>query len=122
WRCGLGGWGWSRIRDLRHVSLPPLRGCRGFHRGHEPVPQPGQSFYVTRRGGGVTQNLPELLDRSIESVFKIHERVRRPDLLPDFFAADNFSGMLQQNFQNEIRLAAQIDLRPVLVELAGGGL
>jgi len=55
-------------------------------------------------------------------VFKIHERVRRPDLLPDFFAADNFSGMLQQNFQNEIRLAAQIDLRPVLVELAGGGL
>jgi len=45
----------------------------------------------------VTQRLPQPVHRFIQAVVEVHKRVGRPELLLELLAADEPTGMLQQN-------------------------
>jgi hypothetical protein len=57
-----------------------------LHRGNEPMAASGQSLYVARCFGVVAERVPDLLDREVDTVFKIYDSVVAPDLMLDFFS------------------------------------
>ena len=49
---------------------------------------------------GVAEGLTDLVDRLIEPVVEVHERVRGPEFLLKFLATDDLAGMLEQHCQD----------------------
>ena len=88
-------------------------GC-AVNRSDKAVAAAGQRFYKTRARCGIAQCLANLVDRSIQAVVEIDERVGRPDFLPQIVAGDDLSGMLQQSRENLEGLFLEPDAGAIL--------
>jgi hypothetical protein len=74
-------------------------------------------FNKTRPLCGIDQCLTDLVDRGVQVVIDIDERVRpKPPL--QFLSADHFTRPLQQNGQNGKWLTGQFQLSPPLPQLS----
>ena len=60
---------------------------------------PGDSFDKAWVLGGVTQGFAQPLDRVIQSLIEINERVSRPDSPSELLPRDDLARMLQQHLQ-----------------------
>src|SRR5580658_596855 len=75
-------------------------------------------FYKARAFCGVTESFTDFVDRFIESVIKIHESVRGPELSLKFLAGYDLSGMLQKHRQYSEWLFLKANSKPVLAQFA----
>jgi hypothetical protein len=89
------------------------------HWRDKAVATPWQGFDVLGMLRRVTQYLPKLADRGVQAIVKVDERVVRPQLVPQFLTADQFSATLQEQGEDLKGLDLQSDLLPVLEDLAG---
>jgi|SRR6516225_10127189 hypothetical protein len=67
----------------------------------------------------VTQYVPKLANRGVQAIVKVDERVVRPQLVPQFITADQFSGTLHEQGEDLKGLDLKSDLLPVFEELTG---
>ena len=68
--------------------------------------------------GGVAERLTDLVDRLVEPVVEIHERVRGPELLLKFLATDDLAGVLEQHRQDLEGLLLKPDSQAALAQFA----
>jgi len=67
---------------------------------NEAVAASSNGFDETRTLGGVAKSLTDLVDRFVEPVVEIHERVCGPELLLQFLATNDLAGALEQHRQD----------------------
>ena len=67
---------------------------------NEAVAASSNGFDETRTLGGVAKSLTDLVDRFVEPVVEIHERVCGPELLLQFLATNDLAGALKQHRQD----------------------
>ena len=65
----------------------------------------------------VSQRVPQLLYRAVQTVLKLDKRISRPQLGPQLFACDHGTGASQQHLQNLKRLLLHLDSDARLMEL-----
>jgi len=86
---------------------------RGFDclgdRGDEPISASRQRLDKSRVIGGISERLPQLVDRRIQTIVEVNERVGRPVLGAKLFASDHFTGPLQQDGEDMKGLFLQLD-------------
>src|SRR5215510_778172 len=86
---------------------------------HEPVAAAGQSLNEPRTFRGIAQRLAQTIDGRVNAVVDVYKGVRRPKLLPKLLPGDDLAGMFQQKCKNLKRLLLELDLHPLLAQLAG---
>ena len=103
---------------MRRVASSGLRtGCIGnFDVREEAVAAAGHGFDKAGTLGGIAQGLTDLVDRFVEPVVEIHERVRGPELLRKFLARYDLAGVLEQHRQDSERLLLKPDSQAVLAQ------
>src|SRR6476659_7913708 len=84
------GWHPDAGRLLPNSFLNLMNRCQ------ETVAPAGQGLNEPRAGRRVRQRLSYLVDGRVQATIKFNERFSGPKLLLDFFAADDFTGILQQ--------------------------
>src|SRR5690349_19187947 len=57
-----------------------------LYRSEKTVSPPCQGLDKSRIGGRIAQRLTDLVHQRVEAVVEVHEGVRRPETLPQFFA------------------------------------
>src|SRR5437016_12399809 len=75
---------------------------------------PGDSFDKAWVLGGVTQGFAQPLDRVIQSLIEINERVSRPDSPSELLPRDDLARMLQQHLQKMEGLLLELYLDALL--------
>ena len=86
--------------------------------GQKPVAAAGDGFDETRILRRISQRLADLADRFVETVIKIHDRLR-PKLAMQFLPGHQLARLVQQHRQQLKRLLLQPDAFAVLGEFAG---
>jgi hypothetical protein len=81
-----------------------------LHRRDEAISVTSNGLNKARRFGGVVQRLAQAANGGIETVVKVNERVRWPQLPAQFLARNDLAGSLQQADQDLKRLLLQPDL------------
>src|SRR5712692_7873593 len=66
----------------------------------------------------IAQSVTQPLDCRVQAHVEVHEGIRRPELLLEFFSRDDLTRMLQQQRQDVKRLVLKLDLQAVLAQLA----
>jgi hypothetical protein len=90
---------------------------RRLYGSDEPVPTAGEGLNVLWSLSGIAQGPSRFLDRGIQSVFKIHERVGSPEPLAKCLAGDQFARSLEQCDQNLARMLLEADSAAVAVQI-----
>jgi hypothetical protein len=88
--------------------------------GDKSIAHAGESFDVERMIRRIAQGCAQLLYGVIHAVLEIHERIGRPQALAEFFAGDDFAGMLQEDGQDVEGLTGQSHAGAVFAEFARG--
>jgi hypothetical protein len=70
----------------------------------------------------ITKCLTQFLDCCVQAVIKINERVGGPEALPEFLAGHEFTGMLEQHFENPNRLTVQFQPDTIPAHLLSSGI
>ncbi|MCU1311515.1 MAG: hypothetical protein JWO20_2640 [Candidatus Angelobacter sp.] len=104
------------------VRLSCLRDLNGsgadcFHVGYETVSTFGNSFNELRVGSGVAEDFADLVDGGIERVVEVNEGVGGPECGAQFFAANQFSGALQEEGEDLKRLFLQSQFHAAFAQL-----
>jgi hypothetical protein len=89
-----------------------------LHRRDEPVPPAGECFYVAGLIRGVSQRLPQLVYRGIQTLLEIYKCRAAPKVLLQVFTADDLAVPFHQNRENPQRLPLQAYPHTMLVEVA----
>ena len=63
----------------------------------KPVTALGNSFDVARMFRGIAKQVTDLLNRRVQTVVEVHERIGGPKGLLQFFAGDNFAAAFEQD-------------------------
>ncbi len=87
-------------------------------RGGRAAPTP-VAVPLARVIGGISQRLPQLIDRRVEAVVKVDEGIGRPILIAQLFACDYFARSLQQNSEYVEWLFLELDPDAPLAQLPG---
>ena len=85
----------------------------------EAVAAPSNSFDEAGILRGVAEGFTDLVDRLVEPVVEIHERVRGPEFLLKFLATDDLAGVLEQHRQELEGLLLKPDPQAALAQFAG---
>ena len=93
-----------------------------LHRNQESIPAPGNGLNKTRVRGRISKRLSKLVDDGVQTVIKIDEGVRGPELLPQIFPSYNFTGSLQQYQQNLKWLLLQMHAHAGLAQFTARGI
>lgn len=72
-----------------------------------------------RRFRFVAESLPEFLDRSVETLFEVDERVFWPQAFVQFFASYKFAGMFEKNAEDLNGLGLEFETDTVAEKFAG---
>lgn len=99
---------------------------RAASRGHignsdvsdEAVAATGNSFDEAGTVGGVAEGLTDFVDRLVEPVVEIHERVRGPECLLKFLSTDDLARALKQHGQHLEGLLLKPDSQAALAQFA----
>ena len=99
---------------------------RAASRGHignsdvseEAIAATSNSFDEAGTLGGVAEGLTDFVDRLVEPVVEIHERVRGPEFLLKFLATDDLTGVLEQHLQHLEGLLLEPDSQAALAQFA----
>src|SRR5512146_3508831 len=91
---------------LLGLRLQLFRGwdVRRLYWGDEAVSASWQRFDEPRICSPVSQRISQLVNRGVQTVIEIDERVRRPQALPQVFARYDLARFLQQRHQHLERL------------------
>ena len=90
-----------------------------FHRGDETVAASRDGLNESRIVSRIAESVAQFVDRCIEAVVVIDERVRGPELQPQFFARHHVAGTREQLQENLERLPHYARARlAVLAQLA----
>ncbi len=97
--------------------------CRGrcrdlLHGSNETIAHTGDRLDISRILRGIAQRGAKLLDRGVQAVLKIHERVGGPQPLPHLFAGNHFTRFLEQDGQDAKGLARQADTHTMLAQFS----
>jgi hypothetical protein len=117
------GTDWSRNwfgRIVRNGLAGRL--LRLLHRNQKSIPAPGNGLNKTRIRGRIAKRLSKLVDDGVQTVIKIDEGVRGPELLPQIFPSYNFTGSLQQYQQNLKWLLLQMHAHAGLAQFTARGI
>src|SRR5439155_18236867 len=87
---------------------------RLVNRSQETVAVAGNRLHIPRTVRGIPERGPQFGHRFVQAPIEIHERMRRPEFPPYFFAGHYFPGMFQKERQNLERLFLQFDANAVL--------
>ncbi len=96
-----------RARPTRHRRRVRCRPIDRLHFRQKPIAPPRNRLHKPRAIRRIRQRIPNLVDRLIQPVVEIHVRIGRPNSFLQFFAGNDFSGMLDQHRQNPDRLLLQ---------------
>jgi hypothetical protein len=99
------------------VSLVRCGGLYNLDWSDEPITKPRNCFDVLRLRGRIADGCAELFDRSIQALLEVHERLRGPELVTQFFAGDEFPWLAEKPVENLKWLRAQLKLDAVLEQL-----
>jgi hypothetical protein len=66
----------------------------------------------------ITESAAQGLNRSVHSVFEIHEGIGRPELGLQFLARQQFAGLFEKHGENLKRAACEANFVPMLAEFA----
>ena len=120
---------WSRSRgpcDHCRAGLPWVthriddRGCLVTDLGNKPIAAPRNRFDESRSRCRVSQDLAETLDRRVEAVLEIDERVIGPYRPPQLVARDEASSMRDQDAEDSKRLLGHEHAVGAVPQLARG--
>ena len=92
-----------------------------MHGGDESIAARGKSFDVAWLDGGVAESLPEFVDGCVQPLLEIDERGARPEVLPQFLAADDLTVAVHEKRQDLEWFALEPDPRTGFIEIAGNG-
>jgi hypothetical protein len=84
----------------------------------EAVAAASDSFDEAGTLGGVAEGLTDFVDRLVEPVVEIHERLRGPEFLLKFLATDDLAGVLEQHRQDPEGLFLEPDSQAALAQFA----
>ncbi|HXL22012.1 MAG TPA: hypothetical protein VOA78_06080 [Candidatus Dormibacteraeota bacterium] len=90
-----------------------------FNLRKEAVPATCDRFHKTRTVGGIAESVADFVDRFVEPVIEIHERVCRPEFLLEFLAGYDFAGVLKERRQHLERLFLKANTEAVFAQFAG---
>ena len=88
------------------------------NRGDEPISASRQCLNKSRVIGRISQRLPQLVDRRVQTVVEINEGIGRPVLGAKVFAIHHFTGPLQQDREDMKGLFLQLDPHALLAQLS----
>ena len=100
------------------VSRVSSFGSSSLDLADEAVATLRQRLDIARCIGFVAERLAQFLDRRVQAVVEINERVGGPEALANLLAGDQLAGLLQQDFENLDRLALQLQPDAILTELS----
>ena len=86
--------------------------------GKKPVATAGNGFDETGILGGVAEGDAEAIGRRVQPPLKIHENIRGPQTLPQFFAGHELARPFQQGLEHLKRFVLEPQLNAVLAQLA----
>jgi hypothetical protein len=95
---------------------------RRLHGNQESIPAPGNSLNKARIRGRIPKGLSNLVDDGIQTVIKIDKGVGGPELLPQIFSSNNFTGSLEQYHQNLKWLLLQMHAHAGLAQFTARGI
>lgn len=101
------------------------RRCRGWFRngwrdrGDETVAAAGERFDEARRFRRIAKRLAHFLDRGVEPVLEIDERVGFPQPFAELFAGDDLAGAREQRLEHLTRLLLQPHAAALVEEFPG---
>jgi hypothetical protein len=110
--------GLRRAMALRsHLVLLPsiVKIC---DRRDEPVAPPGNGLDEGGIFGGIAQSVSEFLDCSVQALVEVDVSPTWPQAGAQFFSADHFARMFQQNAENLQRLMLQVNQKASLEKLS----
>ena len=94
-------------------------GCIGiFDLREEPVAAPSNGFNKPWTVGGVAEGLTDFVNRFVEPVVEIHERVCGPEFFLKFLASYDIAGVLKQHRQDSEGLFLKPDSQAALAQFA----
>lgn len=85
---------------------------------NEPIAAPGQCFDELRGFSGIAKRLAHFLDRRIQPVLEVHERVALPQPFAQFFAGGNLARAFEQRREDLPGLLLQPDALTLSVKFA----
>jgi len=100
-------------------NLGRSEGGEKLDRSNEPIASPGQRLDKARVGGGIVQDIAELIQRRPDAVIEIGEGAVRPKGRANLLARDQFAVPLQQRNEEEVRLSLEFQADASLPKLAG---
>jgi hypothetical protein len=89
---------------------------RPVNLSHESLSAPGQGLDVTRLVGRITQRLAQPVDRRVDAVLELDNRVVRPEEFLKFAPAHQPAWTLQQQTEDLKRLLLQTDAEAALAQ------
>ena len=92
---------------------------RKFHRSEEAISAARQRFHKAGILCRVAQRIAQPLDRGVQAVVEVHERIGGPQAAVEILPGDHFAGTLQQHGQDLKGLLLQANLEAVAAELPG---
>jgi len=90
-----------------------------FYGGDKAIAAASERFDKARAFGRVAEGFADLVDGAVEALVEIGEGARRPKLLAELLAGDDFAGMSDEEGEDLKGLFLQLHLDAVLVELTG---
>jgi hypothetical protein len=82
-------------------------GFDALDRYEEAIAATRKSFNVVGMFGGIGESLAQLVDGFVEAILEVDESLGGPETLPDFFASDNYAGVLEKHEENLERLTGE---------------
>ena len=105
--------GLLRLRCRGRAGVVPRPGAVGC----EPIPATRDGLDPARIVGGIRQRRSESIDRRVQALLELNERIVGPQPLAQFVPGDHFSRPLDQHRKNPKRLFLKANLDAALAEL-----